>query len=326
VVAEERPEDSFEGRELVPGVSADITRRTLFGRAVGIGTALELQRREQRARVFVNTPTFFGLPVGSSLSGKRSREQFQAVSLVTNRSGITWEQRARVAGNLGLSYSYTFERDHTIDTGPPDPFAPPFDITVNIARLNAAAAWDTRDDPTDTARGIFASSTIEFAPEAAGSDIRFVRQLQQAYYFRSWRRIVFASAARLGVVVPLEGQELIVSERFFAGGSRTVRGVAEEGLGGRDFFGDATGGEAMLVLNQEVRVPFYEWLRGVVFVDAGNIFTRPRDMRLGALVGSIGAGLRLATPFALLRVDYGKPVWGAPASSGRWTFGIGQAF
>jgi outer membrane protein insertion porin family len=231
-----------------------------------------------------------------------------------------------VAGNLGLSYSYTFERDHTIGTGPPDPFAPPFDITVNIARLNAAAAWDTRDDPTDTARGIFASSTIEFAPEAAGSDIRFVRQLQQAYYFRSWRRIVFASAARLGVVVPLEGQELIVSERFFAGGSRTVRGVAEEGLGGRDFFGDATGGEAMLVLNQEVRVPFYEWLRGVVFVDAGNIFTRPRDMRLGALVGSIGAGLRLATPFALLRVDYGKPVWGAPASSGRWTFGIGQAF
>ena len=35
----------------------------------------------------------------------------------------------------------------------------------------------------------------------------------------------------------------------------------------------------------------------------------------------------LATPFALLRVDFAQPVWGAPAgSSGRWIFGIGQAF
>lgn len=326
VLAEERPQDRIEGRELVPGLSADVTRRTLFGRAVGVGSALELQRREQRGRVFVNTPTFFGLPIGSSLIGERSREQFQAVSLVTSRSSVTWEQRARIAGSLGVSYAYTFERNHTVDTRPPDPFAPAFDITVNIARFNAAAAWDTRDDPTDTMRGLFASSTIEFAPEAVGSDIRFVRQLQQAYYFRPWRRMVFASAARVGVVAALGGQELIVSERFFAGGSRTVRGIAEEGLGGRDFFGDPTGGQALLVLNQEVRFPIYKWLRGVGFVDAGNVFTRPRDITFGDLVGSTGVGLRLATPFALLRVDYGKPMWGAPASSGRWTFGIGQAF
>jgi outer membrane translocation and assembly module TamA len=83
----------------------------------------------------------------------------------------------------------------------------------------------------------------------------------------------------------------------------------------------------MLVFNHEVRVPIYKWLRGIGFVDAGNVFTRPRDVDFGKLVGSIGVGVRLASPFALLRVDYAKPVHaGSLGPSGRWTFGIGQAF
>jgi outer membrane protein assembly factor BamA len=130
------------------------------------------------------------------------------------------------------------------------------------------------------------------------------------------------------VVSALGGQELIISERFFAGGARTVRGVAEDSLGPKDFFfNEPEGGQLSLILNQEVRVPVYRWLRGVAFVDAGNVFARPRDASLGDLVGSLGLGLRLATPFALLRVDFATPAWGAPAgSSGRWIFGIGQAF
>jgi outer membrane protein assembly factor BamA len=231
-----------------------------------------------------------------------------------------------VARNLSLSYAYTFERNHTFDTKPPDPFTPAFDITVNIARLNAAAAWDTRDDPYDSTSGLLASSSFEMAPEAVGSDIRFVRQLWQAYFFRPWRQVVFASAARTGIVVPLGGQELIPSERFFAGGSRTVRGVAEGVLGPRDFLGFPTGGRMMVVLNQEARVPIYRWVRGVAFVDAGNVFTRPRDASLRDLVGSVGFGLRLTTPFALFRADFARPVWGPTEKTERWTFGIGQAF
>jgi outer membrane protein insertion porin family len=326
VAAEERPESNPEGRELVPGISADLTRRTLFGRAIAVGTAVEWQRRERRGRAFVNTPTFMGLPIESSLVAERSREEFEAVTLVTDRNSLTWEQRTRVARNLSLSYAYTFERNHTFDTKPTDTGGLLFDLTINIARLNAAAAWDTRDDPSDTTRGLLASSSFELAPEAVGSDIRFVRQLWQGYVFRPWRNVVFASAARAGVVVPLGGQELILSERFFTGGSRTVRGVAEDALGPRDVFDFPAGGRMMIVLNQEARVPIYKWLRGVAFVDAGNVFVRPADARLGDLVGALGAGLRLTTPFALLRADWARPVWGTEQRGSRWTFGIGQAF
>jgi outer membrane protein assembly factor BamA len=317
-VMEERPETSVEGRDLVPGLSADLTRRTVFGRAITIGGALEWQRRKRGGRAFLNTGTIFGWPIGSSLVGEQSRIDSSAAMLVTDVASITWEQRTRVA------------RNHTFSTRPPHPGHPlgPLDITINIARLTAAGAWDTRDDPVDTVRGSLVSLSLENAPESVGSDIRFVRELLQAYHFRPWRQAVFASAARVGVVSPLGGQDLITSERFFAGGARTVRGVAEDSLGPRDFFFNAPeGGRLLLVLNQEVRLPIYKWVRGVSFVDAGNVFETPGDASLRDLVGSVGFGLRLATPFALLRVDFAKPVWGAPAgSSGRWIFGIGQAF
>lgn len=329
-VAEERPETSTTGRDLTPGLTADVTRRTLFGKAITLGGAAEWQRKERLARTFLSTATMFGWPIGSSLIAERSRVNSTAVTLVTDRSSITWEQRTRIARNLSVSYAYTFERNHTFDTTPPPPDDPvgALDITINIARVTAAAAWDTRDDPVDTTRGTLLSGSLEDAPANVGSDIRFIRELVQAYHFRPWRQAVFASAARFGLVSPLGGQDLLTTEHFFTGGARTVRGVDEDSLGPRDFFFDEPlGGRLLFVLNQEARVPIYKWVRGVAFVDAGNVFAEPRDAAFGDLVGSLGAGLRLATPFALFRIDYARPVWNAPAGqTGRWVFGIGQAF
>ncbi|HEX2462647.1 MAG TPA: translocation/assembly module TamB domain-containing protein, partial [Vicinamibacterales bacterium] len=262
VVAEERPEDNPTGRELAPGFSADLTRRTLFGRAITIGTALGLQRREQGGRVFGNAPTFLGLPIESSLVAERSRQEIQATSLVMNQTSVTWEQRARVATHLGLSYSYSFERNHTFDTRSLEDNPLAFDIKLNITRWNTAGAWDTRDDPLDSARGMLISSSFDYGrvgtpAEAALSSDTFVRELVQAYYFRAWRSVVLASAARWGLMLPLGDSDVFRQEMFFAGGSRTVRGVPENSLGPRSIFdpGEPAGGQQMIVLNQEVRMP-----------------------------------------------------------------------
>jgi outer membrane protein assembly factor BamA len=137
---------------------------------------------------------------------------------------------------------------------------------------------------------------------------------------------VLASAGRLGVVTPRGGQAVLPSELFFAGGARTVRGVAEEELGPRDFLG-VTGGQAVVVMNQEVRVPIYRWIRGVGFFDAGNVFAEPRNIDFRRLVTAYGAGLRVTTPFGLLRIDYGR-LWANKDDLRRaaWTFGIGHTF
>jgi outer membrane protein insertion porin family len=325
-VSEERPVDDINGRDLVPGLSIDVTRRTLFGRAVTVGAAGEYQPRERLARLFGSAPTLAGLPIESTITGERSRQSFADATFVTDRSRAVWEQRIRITAPFRLSYTYSFERNHTFDTRPPDPFVPSFDVTVTVARLTGAAVYDTRNDPTDTTRGLMLSSNLEYAPMRLGSDVAFMRHISQAYYFRPWRDVVFASAARVGTAVPREGQELIPSELFFTGGANTVRGVAEESLGPRDIFGSPAGGRALLVFNQEVRFPMFWRVKGVVFQDAGNVFDHPRSVNLQGLVGSAGGGLRFITPFGLLRVDYGRTWFGTPVHSGRWSFGIGQAF
>ena len=327
-VEEQRPETEADGRDLVPGISADLTRRTLFGRAVSLGAAFDYERRERRGRGFINAPTMFGWPIESSLVGEWARAEFTSSTLVTDTSRISWEQRIRAVRSLRLSYAYRFERNHTFDTSPPvDPSAPSFgSIVLDVARLNVIGAWDTRDDPWNATRGMLLSSSLEYAPETLGSDIRFARFLGQAYYFRPWRGVVFASAARLGLAAGLEGQELIPSERFVTGGARSVRGAAEDSLAPRDIF-DIPGGEALLVFNQEVRFPVYRWVRGVGFIDAGNVFEQISGLDVGGLVTSYGIGLRVDTPFALLRVDFGRLFSPGTASrSGRWSFGIGHAF
>lgn len=325
-VAEVRPEGSLDGRTLAPGFSADVARRALFGRAITLGGQVAYQRREQRVRTTLGAPTLLGWPIASTLALERVHEVIAGGGLRTNTSRVSWEQRADLDSRLQLSYAYAFERDRTFDpltVG--DPLG--FDITVNIARLTGAAVFDTRDDLVEPSRGMLLSSNLESGLASLGSELRFLSHLGQAYWFRSWGRVVFASAARLGAIKPLGGQDLIASERFFGGGSRTVRGIGEDALGPRNVFDEPAGGGGVAVFNQEVRVPLFWWFRGVAFVDAGNVFERASDIRLGKLTASFGGGLRVATPLTLLRVDYGR-LWSPRDGerAGRWTFGIGHAF
>jgi len=114
-----------------------------------------------------------------------------------------------------------------------------------------------------------------------------------------------------------------------------VRGYAENSLGPRDpFLPDLPlGGDALLALNGEIRFPVRGWVQGVGFVDAGNVFEQRSDLSFRDLSVGYGIGLRLATPFAMLRVDFGVPAEtispDRPAhrwKSGRWYFGVGHIF
>ena len=100
--------------------------------------------------------------------------------------------------------------------------------------------------------------------------------------------------------------------------------VSEVGLGcwqiGGDQWGDVPDGEALDVLRASVAA-------GVTFLDTGNVFPEGSGVSVRNLVGSTGVGIRLVTPFALFRVDYGRTIWNRPVEdSGLWVFGIGQTF
>ncbi|MGE3276520.1 MAG: translocation/assembly module TamB domain-containing protein [Vicinamibacterales bacterium] len=336
---DERLEDAedMSTRTQSLGLTGELQNQNLFGRAISAGLTGRYERDRWTARTFVQTPTFFALPATTSYYTQAERENLRVddvVQFVTDRRTIAAEQRWRKWRGLELSYSYRFERSHTYDPNPEpdDPF--PLDLTVDIARVSAAFLADRRDDPFNTRAGWFFSANWDQAAEALGSDYRNAKLVLQQYYFRPIGEVVLATRASFGGSFWAD-ETLLPQERFYTGGATTIRGYGENAVGPRDFLGQAAGGKALLLFNQEVRFPIAWWFNGVGFVDAGNVFAENAELSLSDLKVGYGFGLRVDTPFALVRIDYGIPGSDLPFtgarrpnawSSGRWYIGIGHIF
>ncbi len=151
---------------------------------------------------------------------------------------------------------------------------------------------------------------------------------------------VFSSGNRFSAQFPdLEGI-LPISERFFAGGSTTLRGFDFEQAGPRvvvvpqGFFRNSKGepvfltpfsvpfgGNALAIVNLEARIPLSNLIRAVPFYDGGNVFRRVSDIFKRPEVAAndvfrqnlrtvwsntVGLGFRIKTPIGgELGVDYG---------------------
>jgi outer membrane protein insertion porin family len=119
----------------------------------------------------------------------------------------------------------------------------------------------------------------------------------------------------------------VLTDRFYAGGGTTVRGFGQDELGPKLANGKPAGGNAVLVLNEELRYPMFWVFDGVNFIDVGNVFPRVNDFKFSELRSAWGFGLRIRNPFVVLRFDYGVKFDRRPGEKiGAFFFSIGQAF
>jgi outer membrane protein insertion porin family len=208
-----------------------------------------------------------------------------------------------------------------------------------VTPLSSTLTRETRDEVLDATRGSFSSQAFEYSPTWLGADSAYVKYFGQYFRYvplqaerrerltgeRLRPRLVYAGirlglARAFGGVVPL-------SERFFAGGSTTLRGFEQNSVGPVGTDGLPLGGGAMIAINNELRFPLIGVFDGVTFVDIGNVFRTPADFSLGDLRKSGGLGLRVRTPWFLGRVDYGIPFDRRTGERrSRLYFSIGQAF
>jgi outer membrane protein assembly complex protein YaeT len=341
IVLEERPryrvryglavsdeEISEDERDRRLGFAADVENRNLFGRGATAGMSVRWRRDQLVGRLTLASQRFFGLPLRSTVFIERQREKLNpegAFPVTSDVNSFTAEQSYRLRRAIEFRYGYAIDRNHTfIRTDGPDAF----DLTVKVARLTTSGLVDRRDDPFNPARGWFVSSALELSRPNLGSDLSFLKNFAQySQFYGLGRGMVLASAARLGLARTIEDEVLIPSERFYAGGANTVRGYRQDDLGARSVFDDAEGGEAMLVLNGELRFPVYRWLKAVGFVDVGNVYPKARDLSFTDLQIGVGAGARFDTPFGLIRFDLGIPANPRPFDP-KWKihFGLGHAF
>jgi outer membrane translocation and assembly module TamA len=141
-----------------------------------------------------------------------------------------------------------------------------------------------------------------------------------------------------GTLIEDQIEDLPASQRFFAGGSTTVRGFQLDRLGVAeiiDLSGLSRGGNGIVVVNVELRRRLTRLLGrdfGVVgFLDGGNVFRRAADVNLSRLRGAAGFGVRYDSPLGPLRLDFGfklgsRTINGNPERGWEYHLSIGEAF
>ncbi len=282
--------------------------------------------------------------------------------------GVNAELRRTIGFTMTGSVGYTYGRNRVSNQQFEPEEGPLVDRLfpeVTLSSFSSGVLRDTRNDALEPTSGGLLGVDGEVALRAIGSEVGFAKTTLQGYFYRQLPgELVFAGGARLGVArgftrsvslssiqsgelgagggrradptaaPPVMLQGLPASERFFAGGDTTVRGFALDQLGDDstiDAHGFPTGGNAMVVMNAELRVPVTGAIQAVGFLDAGNVFDRVGHLSLGRIRGAAGFGLRYRSPVGPLRFDAGfkldrQEFAGERESLFALHFSIGQAF
>ncbi len=339
----------------------EISKQNLTGRADSLSLKLRGSTIQGRALLAYSSPDTFNSQNWST----------QATVYLEKTQDINTFSETRYEGNLQLTekltpvstmlYRYTFRKVTVNNLNIPSDEIPLFNQPTLVSEFSTTWFRDTRDNPADATKGSFTSADFGISGTGLGSSASFIRFFfQNSGYTPIKRNWSYARSIRLGILQPYAStvsltfpaptttpppEVIPLPERLFSGGGSNLRGFALNQAGPRDSItGFPVGGQALLVINQELRfplrVPFVgSGLGGAFFYDGGNAYSRLSRMtfrwsapdpvfqpaypglppgrfnpthcefnctnELNYFSHTIGFGLRYATPVGPIRIDLG---------------------
>jgi outer membrane protein insertion porin family len=347
--------------EASPRGILELSKQDLTGRADTLSLKLRGSTIQGRALLAYNSPETLN----------QDNLSLQATAYVEKSQDINTFTQTRYEGNLqitdrlssraSLLIRYAFRKVTLSNLNVPQEEVPLFYQPTLVSEFSVSWFRDTRDNPADASKGSFNTADFSVAGTALGSSASFIRLfLQNSTYHTISRNWSFARSVRLGILQPYASTQTLsfpaqtgtpspqlipLPERLFAGGGTSLRGFALNQAGPRDALtGFPVGGQAMVILNQELRFPLKlpvigSSLGGALFYDGGNVYSRldrftfrwssPEPIFKPAYPGAapgrfnpticeynctnelnyfsntIGFGLRYATPVGPIRIDLG---------------------
>ncbi|MBI4343633.1 MAG: outer membrane protein assembly factor BamA [Candidatus Omnitrophica bacterium] len=314
--------------------------RTFTGAGQDLRLRAEIGTVRRYFDISFTEPWIFGRPVSFGI------DLYNRTRLRSRNLGLAYEEERRGGGvrlgrefrdeiQMSLGYQlFNTEISDVVAEASADLKAEEGESTTSVSSLGGAL--DRRDSRLDPTKGYYLFLSGDLAGGIFGGDNDFFRlQAGASHYWPSGDKFVFESRVRTGLVNAYSGDaEVPIFERFFGGGSGTIRGFRERRVGPRDpTSNDPIGGEATLLLTAEGVYTLMEdergrpILKGTVFYDAGDVWRRVEDYA-ESLKSGVGVGARMNTPIGPLRLDLGFPLTDVAdeARKPRFHFNISRSF
>lgn len=271
------------------------------------GSLLNRYRLQWREPWLYDRPTSFGA------SGYLFDRQFE--SYVDGRVGLGlslgWRE-ADFSHELGL-------RLEQVDIDDPDDDAPDDVLEAegdhSVIGLKYSMAWDYRDRVFMSTEGYRLDASAELVGPLGDVDVLKIvlgaSRFWPLHESEDGRKSILNLRAQIGWAWDYSSDDVPIFERFFAGGTKYLRGFEYRGVGPfeRD---DPIGGKFLLQGTAEYNLPLYEdTLRGVVFVDTGSVSENVSASAVSDIRVALGFGVRLRVPQlgrVPIRIDFGFPV------------------
>jgi len=333
-----------------PIFAGDVNRLNFLGRAETISLQLRYSSLEQRESLNYIVPRFLGSAnrTGTISILYDTTQDVQTFSSRRAEASVQTSQKFNRASTLLLRFAY--RRVSTGNLSIPSLIIPQFVQPVRVGILSASYIQDHRDNPADAHRGFWNTVDGGLAGNFFGSQRNFVRVLaRNATYTSIGRNLVFARQTQIGIIKPFNiaagtgtFDAIPLPERFFGGGSVSMRGFGDNQAGPRDIgtsselpgapttapTGFPVGGNGLFFNTFELRFPLLgPNISGVFFHDMGNIYTSFNDISLAYkqkdtgffyrpagqppipvpgfnyAVQAAGFGIRYKTPLGPVRLD-----------------------
>jgi outer membrane protein insertion porin family len=320
----------FTGGESFFG-QAQLAQNNLLGYGHTASLSLQISSIRQLFQLSYLDPYVWDTPWTGSIDLYRSELLFSGFDRQANGGAAT--AGYEVFEDFRTFITYTLEQVKVVAApGSQDVLANQF-TSGRTSSVRFSFNYDKRDNRLFPTSGHLESASAEFASSLFGSDNLFQRfRLIERYYHPIIWGLVFKVNLSLGYIRATEPihHQIAISEKFFAGGINSIRGYVLRSISPTTKIANAlepnaplidfpVGGNKELITNWEIEFPLFEaaGVKGVVFYDAGNVFSerenlfqsgqRGGNLPLG-LFHSVGAGIRWFSPLGPLRFETGFPL------------------